>query len=295
MEAPAGGAADAQSPSLMAEFLCSAMVVLLLFFLYRWWEQDRIYAMREQERELDLARRPQVLRRSNSLDGAFTTASASSARRASPPAVSVRRASIGAVLQEGSKGNEMRSAVQYERQEKQERLRARAEYLTSLLESPVNDGDSDQSCEWDRGVGSDPSLMSSMGPYRNSNPLHAAGAPPGYAQRPTTGGSSVSGASRYTAQLLKRRQSEAGGSTSPVARTPSGSSPVSRSSSSVSGGAALERRPSSQFERRQSLQPGGDVHPGSPISRTSSMGSRQPLVPGAATHREGRYETEMVR
>jgi hypothetical protein len=292
----AAGAADEQSPSLMAEFVCSAMVVLLLFFVYRWWKQDRIYAMREQERELDLARRPPpVLRRSNSLDGTSMMAGARPAR--SPPAGSIRRASSSAVLQESSRGNEMRSAVPYERHEKQERLRARAEYLSSLLESPVNDGDSasglDSPWEWD--TGSDPVVMSPMSAYSSSNRLRAAGAPPGYAQRPTGGGSSVSGASRYTAQLLKRRQSGAGGSISPVARTPGASSPISRASSSVSGGPAFERRPSSQLERRQSLEPGGDVHPGSQISRTSSMGSRQPFVPGEATHREGRYETEMVR
>jgi len=80
----------------------------------------------------------------------------------------------------------------------------------------------------------------------------------------------VSGASRYTAQLLKRRGSAVGslgGSVSPVARTPSASSPVSRTSSgehrAALNGAAFERRPSV-----------GGAFPQSPVQTAQRDGQR---------------------
>ena len=243
------------SPPVVAELLCSAMIVFLVFCVYRWWKQDQIYAMREKEREMDLERvrsatLPVVgarMRRTNSgggNSGSPWEADASFTR--APSGASLRRAYSSAVLQ----ASEARAS----RQEKQERRYARVEQLMGLVESPVAaGGGTGGSCpDWELS-NSDSFLYSSesnieggsdgmLPPSWNRTGAQGAG---------TVTPTRVSSASRYTAQLLKRRGSISGaGSISPVARTPSLSSPISRTSSgdlgrrASPGGPAFQRRPS---------------------------------------------------
>lgn len=254
METAATRSSDVQSPSLMAEVVCSAMTVLLLFFIYRWWEQDRIYTRREQERDMVLSTSlpPSspvfaTMRRSTPTTGGTVTSGsaprAGLARTQSggslgaripsgvPAGAGMRRASSSAVLQESPEAYELCTAPHNDRQGKQERMRARAEYLASLIENPINGGHG--SLDSPSNSGSDPSLGS---PYRGSDPRDPALGGPYLAAGASghlRGSTSVSSASRYTAQILKRRNSAAGlsglsGSVSPVARTASGSSPLSR-------------------------------------------------------------------
>jgi hypothetical protein len=202
----------APTPPVLAEVACSATLLVAAFLFFRWWQRDAAYTRFQQERD-----EYHQKTRGDPLPRAAPRPSA--AQKSGTRTALSRQSSASRVIPLGDSAPvpPLQARPDEDRRARKERLEARAAQLLALLDQ--NEGD----CRRER-----PSLDTLVGPPSRS--VWLSGAPYLLASNSSLdteeasaspvgrSGSfqrTVSGASRYTAHLIKRRAST--GAVSPVA------------------------------------------------------------------------------
>jgi hypothetical protein len=233
----------AATPPVLAEAACTATLLVVAFLFFRWWQRDAAYTRRQRERDA-LYQTTGDASPSRSLQEYWRPARASrkssvtsqASTRAAPwrrPSASIASPMSGPV---SPPTPFMQSGPDEDRCARKERLQARAAELLALL---------DQTAGQDPSAGQQSEMRAGQRPQlcHTERALHAVVSwsesccvpPPSPVQRSASFGRavSVSGASRYTAQLIKRRAST-------EAVSPVGISPVSSSGRDFSSSGCLQ-------------------------------------------------------